>query len=321
METHKDFQSAYVKAAIQMLLMITVVFLVFDIFYIAYDIAPLNYILGFFVAAHLLIFALLFVFSFDYKIIKTFVPFYLIFVEIFIYPLALFFWKAERITEFLWFLLIPLACIVFDLKKIIVTISSFTMIFAISIFLISPLFGWEFNLPAKLFVPINVITVIGALSVSMMLVWHYNNMNQIVFINDFEQKEIETETTVEQINDENDDKLTLLYAQIQEYFETEHPYRNCDFNIVQLANKLNSNISYVSKAIKLGNNSNFNQFINERRINLIVSMLNDGYLANYTLSYIYSAAGFKHQSTFNAAFHRIMKMTPSEYVFSKKEKS
>jgi AraC-like DNA-binding protein len=129
--------------------------------------------------------------------------------------------------------------------------------------------------------------------------------------------DIETEK-LEEISADDKAKLKTLYLAIQEYFEKERPYCNSDFNVVYLANKLNTNVSYVSRAIKFGSQTNFNQFINQHRVNLVISMLNDGDLSHYTMLHIYTKAGFKYQSTFNSAFRKVMNMTPSEYIASKK---
>ncbi len=47
------------------------------------------------------------------------------------------------------------------------------------------------------------------------------------------------------------------------------PYCNPEFSIVQLAEDLNSNVKYISRAIRLKENVNFSVFLNMYRINLI----------------------------------------------------
>jgi YesN/AraC family two-component response regulator len=109
-----------------------------------------------------------------------------------------------------------------------------------------------------------------------------------------------------------DKKYNYLYSNILNYFETKKPYNNPDFDIAQLAIALDSNSSYISKAIKVSRNMNFNTFVNTYRIDKIKEMIQENQ-SKYTLEYIYSSAGFKNQSTFNKVFKLVEGITPSEY--------
>jgi AraC-like DNA-binding protein len=105
-------------------------------------------------------------------------------------------------------------------------------------------------------------------------------------------------------------KLKELYAQIEKYFESAQPYVNPDFTILELASALNTNTTYVSKAIKQERNVNFSVYINQYRVDKIKKMLQDK-SNRYTLEYIAAACGFRHQSTFNKTFKQIEGITPS----------
>jgi AraC-like DNA-binding protein len=107
-------------------------------------------------------------------------------------------------------------------------------------------------------------------------------------------------------------KLKELYAQIEKYFESAQPYVNPDFTIIQLASALNTNTTYVSKAIKQESNVNFSVYINQYRVDKIKKMLQDK-SNKYTLEYVATACGFRHQSTFNKTFKQIEGTTPSEF--------
>jgi AraC-like DNA-binding protein len=107
-------------------------------------------------------------------------------------------------------------------------------------------------------------------------------------------------------------KLKALYMQIEKHFENTQPFVNPDFTIIQLASALNTNITYVSRAIKQERDINFSVFINHYRIKKVKEMLHDK-SNRYTLEYVAAACGFRHQSTFNKVFKLIEGVTPSSY--------
>jgi AraC-like DNA-binding protein len=111
---------------------------------------------------------------------------------------------------------------------------------------------------------------------------------------------------------QEDFKYRELYGRIEAYFDSAQPFVNPDFSIFQLASAVNSNITYVSKAIKLNRDINFNVFVNHYRIEKVKEMLQNK-SARYTLEHIASACGFNSQSTFNKAFKLIEGITPSDY--------
>jgi AraC-like DNA-binding protein len=110
----------------------------------------------------------------------------------------------------------------------------------------------------------------------------------------------------------HEEKYDDLYNQIVEHFKTDQPYIHPKFNVTQLANNLNTNVAYISKAIRLKKDMNFNQFINDYRIDKIKEMIQNNQ-NKYTLEYIFTSAGFRNQSTFNKAFKQKEGITPSQY--------
>ena len=108
-----------------------------------------------------------------------------------------------------------------------------------------------------------------------------------------------------------------LYEKILLHLEQKKPYLNLDYSLKALANELNTNITYVSKAINSTDGQNFYHLINAYRIeDLKKEMQNDFKKAeqNYTLEYYYTKYGFKSQSTFNKAFKRNTELTPTDYI-------
>jgi AraC-like DNA-binding protein len=114
------------------------------------------------------------------------------------------------------------------------------------------------------------------------------------------------------IIENNDEKYSELYENLLHYFETQKPYMNPDLEITQVAIALETNIVYLSKAIKINRDMNFSTFVNIYRINKVKEMIK-GNQSKFTLEYIYVSSGFRNQSTFNKVFKLIEGMTPSEY--------
>ncbi|WP_162926543.1 helix-turn-helix domain-containing protein [Pedobacter chitinilyticus] len=110
------------------------------------------------------------------------------------------------------------------------------------------------------------------------------------------------------------EQLKKLYETILIYFEKEQPFKNKDFSLIQLADALNTNVSYVSRAIKLNTGSNFNHLVNTYRVAHVKMLINEDALKRHSLLYVYDSAGFKHQSTFNKVFKQIEGVTPKTYA-------
>lgn len=140
-----------------------------------------------------------------------------------------------------------------------------------------------------------------------------NVINQIKIgrLNSFDSDTVIPESN----NSEQDiEKLNKLYDSIATYMRNRKPYCDPDFTISQLSEAIDSNVTYISKAIKLNKDVNFNVFINSYRIDLVKEMLDNDYQNKYTMRYIYTTSGFRHQSTFNKVFKQISGVTPSEYI-------
>jgi AraC-like DNA-binding protein len=111
-------------------------------------------------------------------------------------------------------------------------------------------------------------------------------------------------------------KCDEVYSRIVEYFASRQPFINPNFTIAQLATALNINTTYLSSAIRMKRNMNFNLFVNTYRVEKVKSMIYDT-SNKYTIEYLYLSSGFRNQSTFNKAFKTCEGVTPTEYIKSK----
>ncbi len=89
---------------------------------------------------------------------------------------------------------------------------------------------------------------------------------------------------------------------------------NPDYNITMLALQLNTNVRYVTEAIKRLGASNFRNLINEYRIREACVRLSDKETyGKWTIAAIAQSVGFNSDNSFILAFKKVMGMTPAHY--------
>ncbi len=131
-------------------------------------------------------------------------------------------------------------------------------------------------------------------------------------------KEKETKSNVgvgnveEQVIDEGD--FVTLFKSIETYLRVGQAYKSPQFSIELMANKLASNTTYISKAIKLNTGMNFKTLINDYRIREIKERIQAGDHTRFTLKHLYTEVGFANQSTFNRVFKEVEGITPSQFI-------
>jgi AraC-like DNA-binding protein len=108
----------------------------------------------------------------------------------------------------------------------------------------------------------------------------------------------------------------LEMEKIVHFFETQKPYLNKDLNINQVSVALAIPSRELSFIINNHFGQRFTDFLNKYRIEHITNKINKEYLSNFTIEAIAIEAGFASKSTFNLAFKKYHKCTPTEY-FSK----
>jgi YesN/AraC family two-component response regulator len=112
---------------------------------------------------------------------------------------------------------------------------------------------------------------------------------------------------------ESDCKYDTLYRHIVDYMERDEPFRNHNFNISHLATATDSNVRYVSNAIREKTGMNFSPFINSYRVEFAKKALQQAD-TKYTIEHLSQSVGFSNQTTFNRVFKTIEGLTPTEYM-------
>ena len=98
-------------------------------------------------------------------------------------------------------------------------------------------------------------------------------------------------------------------------FEANYEFTNCKITLNSLAQKFNTNTSYLSKVININKKMNFRTYLNNIRVDYIIEQLKkDKKLRLYTIDAIAKEAGFKTPESFSKAFFKQTGIYPSYFL-------
>lgn len=143
------------------------------------------------------------------------------------------------------------------------------------------------------------------------------NKNPILLLNRAENSnseeaiiDIEHETFEAEISPE----IEEWKIKIENLIQQEKLYQNPELNITEVAKKLQTNVAVISKAINQGFQMNFNDFINNYRVEAVKIMFTKNEHKKSTLLGIAFDCGFNSKATFNRAFKKNTSISPKEYL-------
>lgn len=108
-----------------------------------------------------------------------------------------------------------------------------------------------------------------------------------------------------------DSLLNEFYENLKQYIEKEKPFIDNELRLVHLADKVGYSTHLLSKIINEKSGKNFNQFINDYRLNEAEKLLNSK--ENLNIKSIYFDVGFNNKVTFYKAFKKKYYCTPKEF--------
>ncbi|MEM8506490.1 MAG: helix-turn-helix domain-containing protein [Bacteroidota bacterium] len=103
-------------------------------------------------------------------------------------------------------------------------------------------------------------------------------------------------------------------TELEQLMETEKPYLDPDLNLADLAEIANMKRAQLSETINSGFGKNFNDFINQYRVNAFKTMLKANKQDKLSLLGIAFECGFNSKATFNRVFRKLTDQSPSEYL-------
>lgn len=113
---------------------------------------------------------------------------------------------------------------------------------------------------------------------------------------------------------EEDNLINAWKPRITALLEKERLYEDPELSLTQMAKQLETNPSVLSRAINQGFQLNFNDFINQYRINAVKEKLLAGEASTQTLLGIAFDCGFNSKATFNRAFKKATGISPKEWL-------
>jgi AraC-like DNA-binding protein len=105
--------------------------------------------------------------------------------------------------------------------------------------------------------------------------------------------------------------LHEFYQKLTKHMVTEKPYIDNELRLVNLADQLGFSTHLLSKVINKKSGKNFNQFVNEYRLQEAKRLLHEN--PEYSVKTIYFDVGFNNKATFYNAFKKEFQCTPLEF--------
>lgn len=103
-------------------------------------------------------------------------------------------------------------------------------------------------------------------------------------------------------------------AKLENQLNTSHDYLAPDLKLADLADRIGTNTSILSKVINAHYGLNFNDFINSKRCEVFMLRLQNGEHKQHTLLSLALDSGFNSKSTFNRAFKKQMGISPGQAI-------
>jgi AraC-like DNA-binding protein len=121
---------------------------------------------------------------------------------------------------------------------------------------------------------------------------------------------------------ENWDNIGLIYQQILSLFKTQKPFTDPGLGIASLAELLNTNQNYISRAINENAGMNFYHFLNKYRTVEARRLIEENGAYGFSLEQIMHKSGFRSRSVFIEAFKKYTGMTPGQFMkFARENKN
>lgn len=113
---------------------------------------------------------------------------------------------------------------------------------------------------------------------------------------------------------QTDEQLSGWKEKILQQMQVQKAYEDPELSLTTLARELKTNPAVISRTINQGFEQNFNDFVNQFRIDAVKKMLDKGEHKKQTLLGIAFDCGFNSKATFNRAFKKATGLSPKEWL-------
>lgn len=110
------------------------------------------------------------------------------------------------------------------------------------------------------------------------------------------------------------DEMEIKRRELEEFMQNKEPWRDEELSLPQLSAQLQMTPVQLSALVNSGIGKNFNDFVNEYRVQAVIQRLNEGAGKQFSLLGIAYECGFNSKATFNRAFKKHTGKTPGEFA-------
>lgn len=132
-------------------------------------------------------------------------------------------------------------------------------------------------------------------------------------------QEIKTDNPVPVVNMEEAQQQKEIIKQLRNLMETDILFLDPKLTVVDVARMLETNRTYLSKAINQQLKTTFPTFINEYRIREAIRLITSGYMVQHTQEGLARECGFANRTVFSTVFKKHTGVTPSFFAAHWKE--
>lgn len=142
----------------------------------------------------------------------------------------------------------------------------------------------------------------------------FNNKPVLLLAGNFDTEDSIIDIEHETFEENPSPEIEVWKTKIEAFIKEETLYQNPELTLTDLAKKLQTNASIISKAINQGFGLNFNDFINNYRIEAVKQCFENGEHKKSTLLGIAFDCGFNSKATFNRAFKKNTGLSPKDFL-------
>lgn len=122
------------------------------------------------------------------------------------------------------------------------------------------------------------------------------------------------DASFELIETSEEDRLLTWKEKIDIFVQQQKIYEEPALTLSELAKKLSTNTSVLSRVVNQGFGLSFNDYINQYRVHAVISKLKNGEQKTQTLLGIAFDSGFNSKATFNRAFRKVTGVSPKDWL-------